>query len=42
MSLSRVRRIGLPAVAAIAVSAAVAAPAIAAPGLAPGIGTYKT
>lgn len=42
MALSRIRRIGLPAVAAIAVSAAVAAPAIAAPGLAPGIGTYKT
>jgi hypothetical protein len=39
MALSRIRRIGLPAVAAIAVSAAVAAPAIAAPGLTPGNGT---
>jgi hypothetical protein len=42
MALTRIRRIGLPMVAAIAVSAAVAAPAIAAPSLAPGIGTYKT
>lgn len=41
MALTRLRRIGLPLVAAIAVSAA-AAPAIAAPGMASGIGTYKT
>jgi hypothetical protein len=42
MALTRFRRIGLPLVAAIAVSAAVAAPAIATPGLVSGIGTYKT
>lgn len=42
MALTRIRRIGLPVVAAIAVSAAVAAPAIATPGAASGIGTFKT
>jgi hypothetical protein len=42
MALTRFSRIGLPLVAAIAVSAAVAAPAIAVPGLASRIGTYKT
>ena len=42
MALTGIRRIGLPVVAAIAVSAAVAAPAIATPGLASGVGTYKT
>lgn len=42
MALPRIRGIGVPVVAAIAVSTAVAAPAIATPGLAPGISTYKT
>lgn len=42
MPLTRIRRIGLPLVAAIAVSAAVAAPAIAAPGSPSGTGTFKT
>jgi len=42
MALTRITRIGLPLVAAIAVSAAAAAPAIATPLAASGIGTYKT
>jgi hypothetical protein len=49
MSLSRIRRAGLPIVAAIAASAAVAAPAIAAPAIPiaspaamAGLGTFKT
>src|ERR1700733_13736171 len=42
MPLTRIRRIGLPLVAAIGVSAAVAAPAIAAPSMSAGTGTYKT
>jgi hypothetical protein len=42
MPLTHIRRIGLPLVAAIAVSAAVAAPAVAMAGTPTGIGTYKT
>jgi hypothetical protein len=42
MPLTRIRRIGLPLVAAIAVSAAVAAPAIAVPSTSAGTGTFKT
>jgi len=42
MPLTHIRRIGLPLVAAIAVSAAVAAPAIAAPSMSAGTGTYRT
>jgi hypothetical protein len=42
MPLTRIRRIGLPLAAAIAVSAAVAAPAIAATGTPSGVGSYKT
>jgi hypothetical protein len=42
MPLTHIRRIGLPLVAAIAVSAAVAAPAIATTGVTSGVGTYKT
>jgi hypothetical protein len=42
MSLTRLRRIGLPIVAAIAVSAAVAAPATAATGAALGAGTFTS
>jgi len=42
MSLTRLRRIGLPIVAAIAVSAAVAAPATAAAGAALSSGTFTT
>ena len=42
MPLTRIRRIGLPLVAAIAVSAAVAAPAVATPGTLSGVGAYKT
>ena len=42
MSLNRLSRIGLPIVAAIAVSAAVAAPALATPGSSLGSGTFTT
>lgn len=42
MSATHIKRIGLPLVAAIAVSAAVAAPAVASSGLSAGTGTYKT
>src|SRR5580700_1032803 len=41
MALTGIRRIRLPVVAAIAVSAAVAAPALTTPGLASGVVTYK-
>jgi hypothetical protein len=42
MPLTHIRRIGLPLVAAIGVSAAAAAPAVAMAGTPSGVGTYKT
>jgi len=42
MSSTRLRRIGLPIVAAIAVAAAVAAPALATPGTPAGTGTFTS